>query len=47
MEKLSIDERDKIKDFLRANFGQKMLLQIWIAGLHFTLNMEDSQVLKN
>ena len=47
MEKLSIDKPDKIKeDFLRENFWAEIVVQIWIAGLHFTLNMEDSQVLK-
>ena len=48
MEKLSIDEHDKInEDILRENFWAKMLLQIWFVELHFTLNMEDFQVLKN
>ena len=48
MNKLSVDERDQIKDnFLRENFGGKMLLQNWIVGLHFTLNMGDFLVHKN
>ena len=48
MSKLFMDERDKIKDdFLRENFGQKMLLQNWLVGFHFTFNMEDFQVYKN
>ena len=48
MEKLSIDEHDKInEDILRENFWAKMLLQIWFVEFHFTLNMEDFQVLKN